>query len=203
MPLSDTAVRNAKPADKPAKLADEKGLYLLVAPSGGKWWRLDYRFDGKRKTLSMGTYPETSLKEARRKRDEARERLAQGIDPGEQRKAMKAAQTAETDTFEVVAREWFAKYQPNWAATHADKIITRLEKDAFPWLGKRPIREINAPEILTVLRRIEARGALDTAHRVHQNCGQVFRWRPDAPSATSAAICAARCHRPGKSISPH
>ncbi len=168
MPLSDTAVRNAKSTDKPAKLADEKGLYLLVAPSGGKWWRLDYRFDGRRKTLSMGTYPETSLKEAREKRDEARKALAQGIDPCEQRKAMKAAQTAEADTFEVVAREWFAKFQPTWAATHASKIITRLEKDAFPWLGKRPICEITAPEILTTLRRIENRGALDTAHRVHQ-----------------------------------
>ena len=112
MPLSDTAVRNAKPADKPVKLADEKGLYLLVAPSGGKWWRLDYRFDGKRKPLSMGTYPDTSLKEAREKHDQARKFLAQGIDPGVQRKAMKAAQGAEADTFEAIAREWFAKYQP-------------------------------------------------------------------------------------------
>ncbi|MFM8330310.1 MAG: tyrosine-type recombinase/integrase [Candidatus Methylumidiphilus sp.] len=176
MPLTDNAIRNAKPGEKPVKLADEKGLFLLIAPAGGKWWRLKYRFGGKEKLLSLGIYPETGLKDAREKRDQARKALAQGIDPGEQRKAMKTAQTAETDTFEVVAREWFAKYQPTWATTHADKIISRLEKDAFPWLGKRPIREINAPEILTVLRRIEARGALDTAHRVHQNCGQIFRY---------------------------
>ena len=160
---------------KAFKLSDEKGLYLLVATSGGKWWRLDYRFDGKRKTVSMGIYPETSLKEARDKRDQARKQIAQGIDPGENRKAMKAAQTADGETFEVIAREWFAKYQPTWAKTHSDKIIYRLEKDAFPWLGKRPIREITAPEILTMLRRTEKRGALDTAHRVHQNCGQIFR----------------------------
>jgi len=176
MPLSDTACKNAKPKDgKASKFSDEKGLYLLVAPSGGKWWRLDYRFDGKRKTLSMGTYPETSLKDARRKRDEARELLAQGIDPGEQRKAVKAAQSG-ADTFEAVAREWFAKFSPNWTAEHGERIMRRFELNIFPWLGKRPAREITAPELLACLRRIESRGALDTAHRAHQNCGQVFRY---------------------------
>jgi integrase len=177
MPLTDTAIRNAKPnSDKAFKLSDEKGLYLLIASSGGKWWRLDYRFDGKRKTLSMGTYPETSLKEAREKRDEARKQLAQGIDPGENRKAKKAAQVAEGDTFEVIAREWFAKYRPTWMDGHADKILARMEKDLFPWLGKKPIATINAPQLLECLRRIEDRGALETAHRALQNCGQIFRY---------------------------
>jgi integrase len=174
--LTDTACKNAKPREKAYRLADEKGLYLEVMPNGSKYFRMKYRYDGKEKRLAFGVYPETGLKDARDKREEARKQLAQGFDPGETRKAMKAAKTAETDTFEVVAREWFAKYQPTWAATHADKIMSRLEKDAFPWLGKRPIRDITAPEILTMLRRTESRGALDTAHRVHQNCGQIFRY---------------------------
>jgi len=176
MPLTDTAIRNSKPGDKPVKLADEKGLYLLIVPAGGKWWRLDYRFSGKRKTLSMGTYPEVSLKEARDKRDDARKQLAQGIDPGETRKAMKASQAADTDTFEVVAREWHAKFSPTWTPEHGERIIRRFERDVFPWLGTRPVREINAADLLEILRRVEARGALDTAHRAHQNCGQVFRY---------------------------
>ncbi len=174
--LTDTAIKNAKPKEKPYRLTDEKALYLEVMPNGSKYFRWKYRVDGKEKRMAFGVYPDTSLKEAREKRDQARKQLAQGIDPGENRKAMKAAQTAEGETFEVIAREWFAKYQPTWAKTHTDKIIYRLEKDAFPWIGKRPIREITAPEILTVLQRTEKRGALDTAHRVHQNCGQIFRY---------------------------
>jgi integrase len=172
MPLSDTATRNAKPKDKPYKLADEKGLYLLIKPAG-KYWRLDYRFDGKRKTLALGVYPDISLKEAREKRDEARKQIAQGVDPSAERKATK---TAQTESFEAVAREWFAKFAPSWAESHSDKIMRRLERDVFPWIGARPVREITAPELLAVLRRIETRGALETAHRAHQNCGQVFRY---------------------------
>ncbi len=176
MPLTDTAIRNAKPADKPRKLADEKGLFLLVTPKGGKWWRLKYRVAGKEKLLSLGTYPEVTLKEAREKRDEARKQLGQGLDPSETRKAMKAAQTTDADSFEVVAREWHTKFSPNWTPEHCERIIRRFERDIFPWIGKRPIREITAPDLLTCLRRIESRGALDTAHRAHQNCGQVFRY---------------------------
>jgi len=177
MPLTDTAIRNAKPGEKPVKLADEKGLFLLIAPAGGKWWRLKYRFGGKEKLLSLGTYPEVSLKEARTKRDEARKLLVQGIDPGEQRKAQKAAQVDRgANSFEVVAREWYAKQAPTWAANHGDRIIRRLERDMFPWLSGRPIAEINAPELLAVLRRIENRGAVETAHRALQNCGQIFRY---------------------------
>jgi integrase len=176
MALTDTALRNAKPGAKPRKLADGGGLYLLIQPAGGRWWRLDYRFDGKRKTLSMGTYPDTPLTAARQRRDEARRLLAQGIDPGEHRKLTRDKPPQDADSFEAVAREWFAKFSPPWAPTHAEKIIRRLERDIFPWIGARPVGQIMAPELLTVLRRIEARGRLETAHRAHQNCGQVFRY---------------------------
>ena len=177
MALTDTAIRSAKAPEKPVKLTDGGGLYLLLKPNGSRWWRFDYRFAGKRKTLSMGVYPDVSLKDARNRRDEARKLLAADIDPGENRKAKKTAQTEQAaNSFEVVAREWFAKYSTNWAKGHADKIIRRLERDIFPWLGSRPIAEITAPELLQSLRRIEERGVLETAHRALQNCGQVFRY---------------------------
>lgn len=177
MPLTDTAVRNAKPGAKPIKLFDERGLFLIVTPSGGKWWRLKYRFDNKEKLLSLGVYPDVSLKAARKRRDELRTLLANGIDPGVHRKVMEAAHTDRAaNSFEIIAREWFAKHSPNWAPSHSDKIIKRLERDIFPWIGGRPIAEINAQEILVSLRRVEARGALETAHRAQQNCGQVFRY---------------------------
>lgn len=144
---------------------------------GGKWWRLKYRFGGKEKRLSLGVYPDVGLKEARDRRDEACKLLAKGVDPSIERKVQKAATIERAaNSFEAVAREWFARQAPGWAASHSDKIMGRLEKDVFPWLGGRPIAEIKAPEVLAVLRRVEARGALDTAHRVHQNCGQVFRY---------------------------
>jgi integrase len=175
--LTDIACKNAKLRDKAYKLSDEKGLYLEIMPNGSRYFRMKYRFSGKEKRLAFGVYPETSLKEARDKRDEARKQLAQGIDPGEQRKAMKAADAGRAaNSLEIIAREWFAKYQPTWAENHGDRIIRRLERDIFPWLGGRPVSEIKAPELLTVLRRIESRGALETAHRALQNCGQIFRY---------------------------
>lgn len=177
MALTDASIRTAKPADKPIKLADEKGLFLLIHPNGSKYWRQKYRYGGKEKMLAHGVYPDVTLKDARDRRDEARKLLANGIDPGENKKAAKAAITERAaNSFEVVAREWFAKHSPGWAKSHADKIIKRLENDVFPWLGGRPVGDITAPELLTVLRRIESRGAVDTAHRAHQNCGQVFRY---------------------------
>jgi integrase len=177
MPLTDIAVRSAKPTDKPQKLADGGGLFLLVTPTGGKWWRLKYRFEGKEKLLSLGTYPDTSLKDAREKRDHARKQLASGIDPSENRKAAKAARADQSaNSFEVIAREWYAKQASNWVPSHGEKIIRRLERDIFPWIGNRPIAGITAPELLSVLRRIEDRGAVETAHRAHQNCGQIFRY---------------------------
>jgi len=175
MPLTDIQVRNAKSGNKPVKMTDGGGLYLLVSPKGGRWWRFDYRFGGKRKTLSLGTYPDVSLKDARDKRDEARKLVANGADPGEVRKARKATD-AGAECFEAVAREWMAKFSPKWADTHTKKITERLVKDIFPWLGKRPIAEITAPEMLTVMRRIESRGAVETAYRAKMNCGQVFRY---------------------------
>ncbi|KIX65839.1 tyrosine-type recombinase/integrase [Burkholderia pseudomallei] len=177
MPLTDVEIRNAPPREKAYRLTDGSGMYLEVSPAGGKYWRFKYRFAGKEKRLALGVYPEVSGKEARLRRDEARRLLANGIDPGIERKVQKAATVERAaNSFEAVAREWFARQSPGWAKSHADKIIARLEKDVFPWLGGRAIAEIKAPEVLAVLRRVEARGALDTSHRVHQNCGQVFRY---------------------------
>lgn len=177
MPLTDTAIRNAKPREKPYKLADEKGLFVLVNPNGTKWWRLKFRVAGKEKLLSFGVYPEVGLKEARDKRDEARKQLAGGIDPSEHRKAIKTARVERAaNSFEVVAREWFEKNRHTWAPSHADKIIDRLERDVFPWLGGRPVMEVTPPVVLEVLRRIEARGTLDTAHRAKGNISQVMRY---------------------------
>jgi integrase len=177
MPLTDVEVRSARPREKAYRLTDGSGMYLEVSPAGGKYWRFKYRFAGKEKRLALGVYPEVSMKEARARRDEARRLLANDVDPGIERKVQKAATVERAgNSFEAVAREWFARHSPGWAKTHADKIIARLEKDVFPWLGGRAIAEIKAPEVLAVLRRVEARGALDTAHRVHQNCGQVFRY---------------------------
>jgi integrase len=177
MALTDTSIRNAKAGEKQRKLSDGGGLYLLVATTGGKLWRLKYRFAGKEKLLALGAYPDVSLKDARERRDDARKLLARGIDPSESRKAQKATTSSRSaDSFEVIAREWFAKYSPTWAKSHSEKIIQRLERDIFPWLGARPIAEITAPELLTLLRRIEDRGAKDTALRAKQNCGQVFRY---------------------------
>ena len=176
MPLTDTAIRNAKPKNKQHKLSDEKGMYLLVNKAG-KYFRMDYRFGGKRKTLSLGVYPEVKLREAREKRDDARRLIGSGTDPAQVRKIEKLTQIEQAaNSFEAVAREWHGKYSANWAKSHADKIIHRLELYIFPWLGERPIVEITPPELLAVLRRIESRGILETAHRAKQNCGQVFRY---------------------------
>lgn len=185
MSLTATAVRNAKPAAKTQRLFDGGGLYLEVSPKGGKWWRFKYRFAGKEKRLSLGTYPDISLKEAREKRDAERKLLRAGIDPGEQRKRARAERrTSHENSFEAVAREWFAKHEPGWSPTHSEKIIRRLDRDLFPWLGTRPISDINAPELLAALRRIESRGALETAHRALQNSGQVFRYAVATGRAT-------------------
>ena len=175
--ITDTKVRNAKPRDAQYKLSDDRGLCLLVSPNGGKWWRFNYRFDGKQKTLSMGVYPQVGLADARARRDAARCLIAAGSDPSDHRKATKAAQGQITEnTFEAVAREWFERFKPRWAASHSSKVIRRLEVDLFPWLGHRPVAEINAPEVLKCVHRVEGRGAKDTAHRALQNAGQVLRY---------------------------
>jgi integrase len=175
MPLTDVKIRTTKPNGKAFKLFDSGGLYLELGPAGGKYWRWKYRFAGKEKRLAFGVYPDVSLKAAREKRDNARQQLAAGIDPGEARKAEKQAQ-AGAEALEAVAREWHAKFSPSWVPSHGDRILRRLENDVFPWVGKRPISDIRAPEVLALLRRIESRGALETAHRAMQNCGQIFRY---------------------------
>ena len=176
MPITDVKIRNAKSREKQYKLQDADGLYLLVMPAGGKYWRFDYRYNSKRKTLALGTYPEISLLEARGRLLEARKALAQGIDPAGQKKAQKQAQTDSKNSFEVVAREWYGKQAPTWAPGHAVTVIGRLERDVFPWLGQQPIDEITAPDVLKVLRRVESRGAIESAHRIKTVCGQVFRY---------------------------
>ena len=172
--LKPIECKHAKAKDKDYKMSDGAGLFLLVAKSGSKYWRMKYRSNGKEKLLSIGVYPTVSLKEARVKRDEAKKQLNNGIDPSEFKQTAK--QTDLEDSFEYVAREWHTKYKPNWTENHAQRILTRLEKDVFPWVGKRPVDEINAPELLKLLRRVENRGAIETSHRVMQNCGQVFRY---------------------------
>lgn len=181
MPLSDIAVRNAKALDKPVKLTDSQGLFLLVKPSTaeggkpGKWWRFRYRFDGKEKMLSLGVYPEVSLKEAREKRDEARKLLSQGVDPSARRKAVDEFQSTDS-SFETVTREWFGIKCAEWAPNHAKRVVARFESYVFPWIGSKPCQSVTAPEILATLRRVEARGAVETAHRILQVCGQVLRY---------------------------
>lgn len=173
--LTDTAIRKTKSADKPRRLFDGGGLYLEVAPSGGKWWRLKYRFGGKEKRLSLGTYPDTGLADARARRDAARKLLAAGIDPGEQRKAERAAGNERAaNSFEVVAREWLAKQ--SWVQSYRIKVEAWMGNDVYPYIGARPIAELSAPEFLRVARRIEERGAIESAHRVMQTCGQILRY---------------------------
>ena len=176
VPLSDMQVSKIKTQHKQIALFDGGGLFLLVTPPGGKLWRLKYRFDGKEKMLALGAYPEISLADARQRREEARRQVAHGIDPGAVRKAQKQAVTEETETFEVIAREWHMKFTPTWTSGHAATIMSRLERDLFPWIGKRPIAGIKAPELLTVLHRVESRGALESAHRIRTIAGQVFRY---------------------------
>ena len=177
MTLTVTQIKNAKPKEKAYKLADEHGLYLLVTPNGSKLWKLKYRFAGIEKKLSFGSFPEVSLAAARELRKDARAQLADTIDPGVLKNSIKRSKKlAEENSFEAIAREWHAKFTPKWTKGHAARILIRLEQDIFPWIGKRPLIEVTAPEILSALRRVENRGAIETAHRISQICGQVFRY---------------------------
>jgi integrase len=187
---SAATLKAIKPGDARHRLSDGAGLYLLLFVKGGAHgWRLDYTFDGRRKTLSLGTYPTTSLSAARQKAEEAKRMVRAGTDPSAARKQQRHAMVRRRqieklvdaglpvpDSFEAVAREWYAKHSPSWASSHSDKIFRRLERDVFPWIGARPVTEIKPPEVLQVLKRVEARGAIETTHRVQQNCGQVFRY---------------------------
>jgi integrase len=177
MPLTDTAIRKTKPTDKPQKMFDGGGLYLLLNPNGSRWWRWKHRVGGKEKLLSFGVYPDVSLAQAREKRDEARKQLAAGIDPGANRKAVAAAAKPTErvlESFEVVAREWLAG-RP-WVDSYKKKVVAWFVNDVFPCIGARPLAELEAPDFLAVARRMEERDARESAHRVMQNCGQVMRY---------------------------
>ena len=178
-PLTDLRCRNARYSAGGAgnKLFDGGGLFLELRASGAKKWRLKYRFNGKENLLTFGDYPAVSLADARVKRDDAKRTLAAGLDPAMQRDLARHHQTAAAqNTFESVAREWHEMQRGSWTADHAGRVMDRFENDVFPHLGRRPISEISAPELLTVIRRIESRGALETSRKTHQTCGQVFRY---------------------------
>lgn len=177
MPLTDVKVRTAKPQDKPYKLTDGGGLYLLVNTNGSRYWRMKYRVMGREKLLSIGVYPDISLAVARQKRDEARRALAQGNDPGAIKKAEKQAKKiAAENTFEAIAREWHKAKADRWSLRYRDEIIDTFEKDIFPYIGLRPIAEIKPLELLETLKRMEKRGALEKMRKVRQRCGEVFRY---------------------------
>lgn len=174
--LNDPIIRNARPREKPFKLADGGGMYLEVTPSGSKLWRLKYRFGGKEKRLSLGIYPEVSLRDARAKRNELRRQLAEGSDPSVVRRVAQAEAIVRSEnTFEVVARRWYAMKLPGWAPAHAERVLSRLERDVFPMVGTLPIDEITPRLLLLAIRKIEARGVVETAHRALQDCGHRAR----------------------------
>ena len=175
--LTDTRVKTAKPRDKLYKLTDERGLHLSIYPSGSKLWHMRYRIDGKEKTASLGKYPEVSLAEAREKRDQMRKLVANDIDPVQSQKSAKEAKKlSQAHSFEAVARAWFDGWKAARSPRHADYVIRRLEADVFPIIGSRPISEIQAPELVKMMKVIQRRGALDIAKRCYQMTGQVFRY---------------------------
>lgn len=184
--LTDAAIKRLSASAKPVRVFDGLGLYLEVTPRGGKWWRLKYRHGGKEKLLSMGTYPDTSLRKAREKRDEARALLAAGVDPSVVRKAAKASRSfGDAKSFEVVAREFHETMREQWSEPHAKRWLERLNKDVFPYLGARALIDISAPLLLETMRRVESRGVRETVHSILQACGQVFRY----------GIATGRCER--------
>lgn len=184
--LTDPACRNAKPTDMPYKLTDEKGLFLLVHPNGSKYWRLKYRIAGKEKLLSIGVYPEMPLAGARSKRDEARKQISDGIDPSEaKQEAKRIAKVAAANSFESIAREWLEHMKHKWSAGHHTYTTRRFEAYVFPEIGNAPISQITAPALLAVARKIERKGTIETAHKVMNTCGQVFRY----------AVASGRCER--------
>lgn len=176
-PLTEMQIRKARPAEKPYRLADGKGLYLEVMPNGSRYWRMKYRFDGKEKRAAFGVYPEVTLAEARQACLNARKQLAAGTDPTEQKREVKRARAIEAaSTFEAVAREWFAAQKDGWTEVYAAKVISSLEVDVFPKVGHRPIRDIEAPDMLEILRAVESRGVRETAKRILQRSRAVFQY---------------------------
>lgn len=176
LPLTDIQVKNAKPKPKEYKLSDGGGLYLLITPSGGKLWRFKYRFDGVEKRLTFKTYPEISLADARHRKEDARKLIANGVDPASIIKALKEEKVVTETTFEKVAREWFSKNEPVWSDSHCKTVKSRLERDVYPIIGSRAIAEITRGEVIALIRRVEARGVIETADRIKIYCGQIFRY---------------------------
>jgi len=185
MPLSDPAIKKAKPGvtptgmvtDKPYKMADGGGLYLLVTPAGGKLWRLKYRFGGKEKLLSLGAYPDLGLADARARRDEAKKQLADGIDPGAAKQETKRVRLeANANSFEAVAREWHKQKARRWAHRTADKAMVHLQTYVFPEIGHLPVADVKASQLLAMLRKVESQGIAYTATRLREMCGQIFRY---------------------------
>jgi len=175
--LREIAVKNAKPERKAYRLFDERGLYLEVSPKGSKYWRFKYRFAGKEKRLAFGVYPDVGLADARKKREAARNELAAGKDPGSLKREAKRLNLLNSEnTFEVIAREWYEKRKHEWVTNYSEKMIVRLEAHIFPRLGNRPIADIRAPELLSVLRVVEGSGALDLTRRLKQTCAQIFMY---------------------------
>lgn len=177
MALTDIKCKNTKPTDKPQKLGDSGGLYLHVMPNGSKYWRMKYRLHGKEKLLALGVYPETTLSEARDKRDAARKLVAQGTDPSAHKQEQKYLATLNAEnTFEPLAREWHSKNKAKWKEKHGQDILTRLEKDIFPEIGNLPVRDITAPRLLAAIRKMEERGAHELARRARGTCEQIFAY---------------------------
>ncbi len=178
MPLTELQIKKAKPTEKPYTLSDGLGLSLLVEPNGSKAWRFRYRFDGKPKMLSLGTYEHVSLADARQRRDESRRMVASGVNPSTLRKEQKAAKTlSATNTFEAITREWYEHRYDRWSASYRTEMMDTFEKDVFPYLGFRPIAEIKPLELLAMLRQVENRGATEKVRKVRQRCGEVFHAR--------------------------
>jgi integrase len=177
MALTDIKARTAKPRAKAYKLADSHGLYLLVSPTGAKWWRLKYRLKGKEKALALGVYPEVTLAEARDKQAKARKLIAHGTDPMEAKREQKRQAKAQSEnSFENIAREWHVNQQGRWTEHHASRVLGSLQREVFPLIGDKPIVQISAPAILEAARRVEKRNALDVASRVLQRINAVYRY---------------------------
>lgn len=175
--LSDARIRAAKPKSTPYKVFDTDGLHLLVTPTGSRLWRQRYHFAGKEKAASLGAYPLIGLADARERGAAVRKQAALGIDPAEARKAQKAAvEEAQANTFKAVALAWHAKFKPQWSLDHANTILSRLNDNALPWIGNKPIRDVKSGDIVVLMDRMAERGAIDTARRVLQYLKKIFKW---------------------------
>ena len=197
MPLTNLSIQAAKPTDKALKLFDGRGLYLLVSPNGSKGWRFKYRLQSKEKLLSLGTYPEVSLADARERLEECRKLVAKGVDPSEFRKLNRTrALERSANSFEALALEWLAKKAATWSAGHKTRLESRLSNDVFPLIGNQPVADISARQVLQVIRKIEERGAIESAHRALSNCSQIMRYAVQTGRADRDPCIDLRCALP-------